>query len=676
MSKLKAWPLFSHLVIAFVVTLMLVVIAVGWLMRTQEKDYLTQQHREHVQQLYTAVATSSLEAVITEDRAVLRDVIRRILALQPDLLAIAIHNEEGHLLAGEHRSGQHQTQATASFTENVIYQGEHFGSITVVWRTQGDIAATEKHVTQLQLLLTLLLIIMAVTMLLWIYWLVVKPLSHVSHHLEQLHQGNQPPPLHITFPLEISRLSGAVNMLGNLLATQKNREQELEARVEQRTAELQHQAHRDSLTGLYNRTAFEERLQALLAAAKTYNATHALLYIDLDQFKLVNDTRGHIAGDQLLKQLSETLQLHVRQGDCLARMGGDEFTLLARDCTLEGAQRIATIILEAIRGLRFAWDSQTFNLGASIGIAAITANSHSAEEVLSHADIACYMAKDLGRNRVHLFHEDDQDARSRKAEMLLASQITDAIEEERLVLFFQEIAPVKPAQRHGRHFEILVRMRARDGTFNAPGMFLPAAERFNLMARIDRLVIENTLGFLSRPHIDTNQIELCSINLSGQSFCSDDFLTFLIETISTLTFPSHKLCFEITETVAISNIAKVKTVMDTLKVMGCKFALDDFGAGMSSFAYLKHLPVDYLKIDGLFVKNMTTDPIDQIMVSSINEVGHALDIQTIAEFVEDETILAALQTLGVDFAQGYGIARPLPLAQLDLGYCMTDVGRT
>jgi len=474
---------------------------------------------------------------------------------------------------------------------------------------------------------------------------------------------------HIRFPLEVSRLSDAVNMLGKLLATQKDREQELEERVERRTAELQYQAQRDSLTGLYNRAAFEERLKALLMAAKTSNSSHALLYIDLDQFKLLNDTRGHIAGDQLLKQLSETLQLHIRLGDCLARMGGDEFTLLASDCTLEGAQRIATMILDTIRGLRFAWGSQTFNIGASIGITAITADSYSAEEILSHADIACYMAKDLGRNRIHVFHEDDHHARSRKAEMLLASEITDAIDEDRLVLFFQEIAPVQPDHNRGRHFEILVRMRSRDGAINAPGMFLPAAERYNLMARIDRMVIRKTLDFLSLPHIDIHQVEQCSINLSGQSFCSDDFLEFLIETISKLTFPLYKLCFEITETVAISNITKVKAVMDTLKVMGCKFALDDFGAGMSSFAYLKHLPVDYLKIDGLFVKNMTSDPVDQIMVNSINEVGHALGIHTIAEFVEDDAILAALQSLGVDFAKGYGIAKPRPLAQLDAVVC-------
>lgn len=673
-NKFKAWPLFSHLVIAFVATFALAVTVIGWVTRSQEQSYLTQRQHEHVKQIYSAVAATSLEAVITEDRGVLKDVTKRIIDLQPGILSMAINNEDGQILARSYRSSVIDGHSTDSYTHDFIYEGEHFGSVTFVWGTQTDIDAIDKHVTQLRLILIFVLVIMAAGMLLWIYWLVVKPISQVNDHIERLHQGNPKPPLGIAFPPELSRLSAAINMLGNLLATQKEREQELEERVKKRTSELQYRAQRDSLTGLYNRTVFEERLKALLVDAKTNSTTHALLYIDLDQFKLVNDTRGHIAGDQLLKQLSETLQLHIRKGDCLARMGGDEFTLLASDCSLEGAQRIATTILEAIRGLRFAWENQTFNVGASIGIAAITANSESADEVLSHADIACYMAKDLGRNRIHIFHEHDNDARSRKEEMLLASEINEAIEEDRLVMYCQEIASVTSGESRGRHFEMLVRMQSRDGAINAPGMFLPAAERFNLMAKIDRKVIQNTLGFLSQPDINIDQVELCCINLSGQSFCSDDFLAFLVEAISDITFPSHKLCFEITETVAISNITKVKTVMDKLKEMGCKFALDDFGSGMSSFAYLKHLPVDYLKIDGLFVKNMTSDPVDQIMVNSINEVGHALGIKTIAEFVENDAILAALQSLGVDFAQGYGIAKPVPLSQLDLRKTGTKKG--
>jgi len=280
--------------------------------------------------------------------------------------------------------------------------------------------------------------------------------------------------------------------------------------------------------------------------------------------------------------------------------------------------------------------------------------------------MACYMAKELGRNRIEIFQDTHDELHSRRKEMLKVPEIHKAIKEDRLVLYFQEISPVDPDQTDGWHFEILVRMLNSNGAIVPPGGFLPAAERFNLMASIDRFVISKTLDFLSQPQIDIDQVSLCSINISGQSFYDDDFFGFLIEQLTDLPFPAHKLCFEITETVAISNIAKVKTLMTSMKEKGCRFALDDFGSGMSSFAYLKHLPVDFLKIDGMFVKNMATDYVDHIMVASIHEIGHALGIQTIAEFVEDSATLQALQSIGVDFAQGFGIAKPRPLSQLEL----------
>lgn len=666
MDQLKNWTLFRHLAIAFAATLTVMIMTTGWWARSQAKAYLDQSHREQVIQIYSAIASTTLEAVMTEDRGVLNDLIDRIIRLDPNILSVVVMNEEDYILAEWSQDGVVGTEEVTSFSHDFIYLGEHFGSMEFQRSSQADSQAIDAHVLTLQKILALSLFIMAASITLWIYWLLIKPIIKVSEHLNGFRRGKQQTPLMISFPQEIARLSKAVNQLGNFLLTQKDREQELERQVQQRTLELTYQAQHDPLTGLYNRTEFEQCLKQLMVQAKSLSSTHALLYIDLDQFKLVNDTCGHIAGDQLLKQLSETLQLHIRQSDCFARVGGDEFTLLAKDCNLDNAQRIASKILESIRGFRFAWGNHVFDLGASIGIAAITPHDQFPEDILRHADIACYMAKELGRNRIQVFQENDNELQSRHKEMQQISRIHKAIEENRLVLYFQAITPVDPTQFDGKHFEILVRMINSDGTITPPGGFLPAAERFNLMADIDRFIISTTLSFLGQAQVNVDQVSLCSINISGQSLGEDGFLDFLVHQVSNLSFPTHKLCFEITETAAISNITKVKTVMTKIQKMGCRFALDDFGTGMSSYAYLKHLPVDYLKIDGSFVKNMATDSVDHIMVASINEIGHALGIQTIAEFVEDNATLQALQSLGVDFAQGFFIDKPRPLSQLGL----------
>lgn len=425
------------------------------------------------------------------------------------------------------------------------------------------------------------------------------------------------------------------------------------------TNQLSYQASHDALTGLINRGEFEHRLDALIRSALEEGEQHALLYLDLDQFKVVNDTCGHGAGDELLRQLSARFRHKLREPHTFARLGGDEFGVLLEDCSLEHAQRVAMLLLDEVQDFRFVWLDKTFAIGASIGLVAITDSSGNAASILSAADTACYAAKDKGRNRVQLYSPNDAEMAKRYGEMHWLARITKAFEENRFHLHYQPIVRIKLDKADTtRHYEILLRMYDEDNKLVLPGSFIPAAEHYNRMVEIDRWVVRNALASLtSNPPQDV----VCAINLSGHSVNDERFLDFLIEQIETSGVPSHKICFEITETVAITNLMKASSFIRTIKSMGCQFSLDDFGSGMSSFTYLKNLSVDFLKIDGSFVTGMMRSPVDRAMVESINNIGHILGIKTIAEFVESDGILEQLRDIGVDYAQGFGIAKPVPL---------------
>lgn len=418
--------------------------------------------------------------------------------------------------------------------------------------------------------------------------------------------------------------------------------------------QLSWQAAHDGLTGLANRRAFEERLDSVLLTAAKDDGMHALLYLDLDQFKIVNDTCGHVAGDELLRQLSALLRQNVRNTDTLARLGGDEFGVLLEGCPLDQARDIAEVLRAAINRFRFAWENKTFEVGVSIGLVPIRSGSGVKSEVLSAADVACYAAKDFGRNRVHVHQPEDAELARRHGEIRWVSRITEALQDDRLQLFRQSIVPVSESEVADTHYEILVRMRDEEGNIVPPGAFIPAAERYNLMPAIDRWVISHAIACYE-PGV------AYSINLSGTSLSDDSFLDFIRDQLSAPGVPPSAFCFEVTETAAIANLSQATEVIRELKELGCMFALDDFGSGLSSFAYLKNLPVDYLKIDGQFVQGMVDDPIDQAMVKSINEIGHVMGMRTIAEFVETQEILEALREIGVDYAQGYGIDKPHPM---------------
>ncbi|MBS4096121.1 MAG: EAL domain-containing protein [Sulfuricella sp.] len=424
--------------------------------------------------------------------------------------------------------------------------------------------------------------------------------------------------------------------------------------------QLSYQARHDNLTGLVNRSEFELRLAEMIHATGAFNRSHALLYIDLDQFKVINDTCGHSAGDHLLRELSNLLKEKVRGSDTLARLGGDEFGLLLANCPPHKALAIAQEMLETIKAFRFEWEENTFSIGASIGLVEITESSGSAVRLLSAADTACYAAKDSGRNRVQVYQPDDVEMARRHGEMHWVARIARAFEEERFILYHQPIVPLNGAEEE-EHFEILIRLLDENGKITPPNSFIPAAERYNLMRSVDRWVVAHTFNWLVA---NPTRNVVCSINLSGQSIGDEQFLHYLFNQFKGTGVAPQRVCFEITETAAIANLGKATDFIGELKAIGCRFSLDDFGSGLSSFSYLKNLPVDYLKIDGIFVKDMAHVGVDYAMVEAINNVGHVMGIKTIAEYVENDAILEKLRAIGVDYAQGFGIAMPAPLVEL------------
>lgn len=426
--------------------------------------------------------------------------------------------------------------------------------------------------------------------------------------------------------------------------------------------QLTFHASHDALTGLVNRREFERRATRLLEAVKRNKEEHALCFMDLDQFKVVNDNCGHPAGDEMLRQITSALQQVVRKSDTLSRMGGDEFSVLMEYCSLEHAYRVATSLHKVIEDFQFLWEGKSFKVGVSIGLVAITEAIPSLTELLKEADAACYMAKELGRNRIHVYNPEDIEIAHRRGEMQWVTRIGQALEEDRFLLYAQAITPLNGDSEE--HYELLIRMIDETGELIPPGAFLPAAERYNLIAKIDLWVIKQAFAILVENPAFVQRVNFISINLSGQSLADPNVLDLIKNRLQESGIEGEKVCFEITETAAISNMSMAKQFISTLKQLGCWFALDDFGSGLSSFGYLKNLPVDYLKIDGMFVKDIIDDPIDHAMVKSINEIGQIMGMQTIAEFVENDAIKEKVREIGVNYAQGYGIAKPVLLADL------------
>lgn len=425
--------------------------------------------------------------------------------------------------------------------------------------------------------------------------------------------------------------------------------------------EMSYQASHDMLTGLINRREFELRLEKLIDEVKHNGKNHTLCYMDLDEFKIVNDTCGHIAGDTLLKNIAEHIEHNTRETDIVARLGGDEFALLLPFCGIDKAAEIAEKIRESIKNFPFSWDGKFFDIGASIGLIEINETTGTLTDVLKAADSACYVAKDLGKNRIHIYEDHDSKLTQRMGHMHYARAVKAALANDRFVLYAQKIQANK-TETLNWHAELLIRMLDENDAIVFPDKFIAAAERYHLMVDIDKWVIKKAFSTIKALERKYDNAVLCAINLSGQSVCDKHFLDYVTAQLDASEISATSVCFEITETAAIANFLHAEKFLRVLKDMGCSFSLDDFGSGLSSFGYLKRLDVDYLKIDGSFVKNMLEDEKDYTLVKSINQIGKEMGIKTIAEFVENEELRKRLVALNVDYVQGYGIARPVPVS--------------
>ncbi len=431
----------------------------------------------------------------------------------------------------------------------------------------------------------------------------------------------------------------------------------------QLTELLSFQASHDPLTELYNRREFERNVQRSLYQIAKDGPVCAMLYIDLDQFKLINDTSGHLAGDQLLSQLAMAMAELLRGGDILARLGGDEFGILARDTDAEGALVLAERLRSRIESYIYVWEARSYTISASIGVVMIDRSGLTLAEVLSHADSACYMAKDHGRNRIHLFSEQDDETVRRRGEMEWANRLRWVIEENRLLLDYQEVQPLQSPSSPdtGPHIELLVRLRDEDGRVVMPGAFLPAAERYGMVAQVDRWVVAEAISHFDQLHASGVAPGRCSLNLSAATLEDNDLADFVLALIEKHHVAPSRLCFEITETVAVRDLARAVRFIDRLRSVGCQVALDDFGAGMSSFGYLKNLPVDVIKIDGSFIRDLETDPMSRTIVEAITSIGHQRGLEVVAEWVSSDSLVATVRSLGVDYGQGFALHRPEPV---------------
>ncbi|MES1241148.1 MAG: EAL domain-containing protein [Acidobacteriota bacterium] len=428
--------------------------------------------------------------------------------------------------------------------------------------------------------------------------------------------------------------------------------------------QLAHQATHDELTGLFNRQAFDSHLQRALEETRTRGTHHALCYLDLDQFKVVNETCGHLAGDELLCRVTSILQDTMRETDLVARLGGDELAVLLPRTPLAEAEARVARFHQALQVFRFTWRDKTFTVTASIGLVPITPEFRTVNHLLSAADHACYVAKEKGRNRIQVYQEDDGVFVQRQGEMSWVVRIQETLEQNRFRLFSQAIQPLSKAASRGIYFEVLLRMVEEDGRIHLPSDFIRAAERYGLMQNLDRWVLRECLRTLrSQPPPFLDLLHLCSINLSGASVGDEGFLDFLEEELAASGVPAEKVCFEITETAAIASFSQAERLLTRLSARGARFALDDFGSGMASYSYLKDLPVSILKIDGRFVKDIVTDPMDLAMVESINQVGHVMGLLTVAEGISSSAVVGKLRSVGVDYAQGHWISPPRPLGE-------------
>jgi len=559
------------------------------------------------------------------------------------------------------------------YEQPVSFGGPPIANLTLYADLSPAIENSNELVQRFQIAFTLLLLFLILLIGGIVEFLVRRPIQGLSVAAAQLSNGVYSSKLPNTTADEIGDLvKNFIHMRDSIeayhskligeITNHKATEKELIMQKEMAS----YQAAHDNLTGLFNRREFEKRVKASLESLAFDKSQHVLLYMDLDQFKVVNDTCGHIAGDNLLCQLAAILQQKITEKDTIARLGGDEFGILFKDCDISAAFETSTELLNCVHDFRFSWDNKLFRIGASIGLVELKNNRQDYFSLLSAADSACYTAKDNGRNRIQIYQSEDAELTKQKGEMLWLSRINKALEEGRMLLYCQPISPLKKLDLAPKHYEVLIRMVDNDGTLIYPESFIPAAERYNLITTIDRWVIDNSFAFLHHYYQSNNASERLklSFNLSGGSLGDNDTLEFIENAFVRYNPPARTIGIEITETAAIQKLSHAISFMEKLKKLGCEFYLDDFGSGLSSFNYLKSLPADIVKIDGGFVKDLDSNPLGFAMVKSINEIAHVMGKKTIAEFVGNQYILDELRKIGVDYAQGFYNGKPFPLNDL------------
>lgn len=554
--------------------------------------------------------------------------------------------------------------------EDFDSNGEHSGQLGGQTRLLGwvglDVSRSATIRSQRDAILRSLLILLAgLGVSLYLAWRIgrqiTRPILALTHTVSRIGEGHLDERVPQTGEAELGMLQRGVNHMASHLQMMQDQMQE---KIDQATARLVYQASHDALTGLINRREFEQRLERTLLTALQQGREHALCYMDLDQFKVINDTCGHVAGDELLRQLALLLKGNLRERDTLARLGGDEFALLLENCSIHDALEVADAFRAEVQRFRFKWVDRIFAVGMSVGMVAINRDSGTVASLLSAADAACYVAKDRGRNQIHVYESRDIDLVRHRGEMQWVTRIQHALEEGRLRLSWQEIRRTDGSVEAVRHVELLLRMVDDDGSEILPMAFIPAAERYAIMPSLDSWVIEETLRLCQRYLAGCDRHCLFAVNLSGASLKDPTFRSMLLACLQDNPALGPHLCFEITETAAIGNLAVVNEFIDAMREFGCSFALDDFGSGLSSFTYLKNLKVDYLKIDGAFVRDITNNAIDRSMVEAIHRIGHQMGLKTVAEYVESDQTLALLRQIGVDYVQGNGIHCPEPLESL------------
>ncbi|MEE8625258.1 MAG: EAL domain-containing protein [Acidiferrobacterales bacterium] len=653
----------AKLFLPLIVISMLVIayVNISWL--PQFTDFAEARHKQQLIERIDAIGQNMALLLAKGQRRSVYDSLGKLLLNNSEWRGVRLLDTNGKPLYRKETKTKKLPQSDAVYTlrQPVSHAGKPLGALLVTVDTTERLRAVHELQRYSIWVFLVILLILTVTIAVIFELVIRRPIKALSTASARLAKGDFETPLP----------EPGADEMGTLVSTFTS----MRDAIQRFQSDLSFQSTHDPLTGLVNRREFERRLEAALNVTRSELSEHALLYMDLDQFKVVNDTCGHTAGDEFLRQLGAELHRKVRKHDTLARLGGDEFGVLLEHCPAEQASRIANELLETIRDFRFVWEGKSFTLGVSIGLVPIGECSGSLSKVLSTADATCYAAKDAGRNRIHVYRDDDSILVRRHGEMQWVPRITEAIQGGHFHLYYQLIVPVS-GEEEGVHFEFLLRMEDEDGSIIPPRAFLHAAERYNLMLSLDRWVTQTAFQWLQSHPEQLDHLKLCTINLSGHSLGDADFMQFIIKELNESTIPPEKICFEVTETAAIGNLMKATRFMSILRNLGCRFSLDDFGSGMSSFAYLKELPVDYLKIDGIFVKDIADDPIDYAMVKAINEMGHVMGKETVAEFVEKEAILWKLREIGVDYAQGYAIAKPRPLIEMDSGFLLNQLRLT